>query len=159
MAGESVAARAAQDVGAAEVMSFTRFPRIIKGKDITSYSQREVGLEGENLASHRLELKGYEILERNWRCHWGEADIIALDEGEVVLVEVQTRVDIDAAHDVVPELAVNAQKRERYGKIALAYLGEHPGLPSVRFDVIAIVLVSNEVARLRHFVNAFTWED
>ncbi|MBR1829510.1 MAG: YraN family protein [Atopobiaceae bacterium] len=159
MTRDSMAACAAREEEAAEVVSFERYPRLFEGKDVTCYTQREVGLEGENLAAHRLEILGYEILDRNWRCPWGEADIIALDGGDVVLVEVKTRVDINAVHDVIPELAVNAQKRERYAKIALAYLGDHPGLFSVRFDVIAIVLVSDDHARLRHFVNAFSWED
>ena len=158
MAEQSCALPEAPEADVADV-SFKRFPRLIQGKDVKNYTRREVGIEGENLAAHRLERKGYEILERNWRCPWGEADIIALDEGVVVLVEVKTRVDINAKYDVIPELAVNARKQQRYAKIALAYLGEHPGIFAVRFDVIAIVLVSNEHARLRHFVNAYSWED
>lgn len=148
-----------QSRDAIQDMGSDRFPRVVKNKPVSRYTKREVGLEGENLAACSLERDGYELLERNWRCPWGEADIIALDGSSVVLVEVKTRVDIKAARDVIPELAVNEKKRERYGKIALAYLTEHPGLYAVRFDVIAVVLVSDDHARLRHFVNAFSWED
>ena len=142
-----------------EDVDHERFPRLFEGKSVSDYTHREVGLEGENLCACSLERKGYEILDRNWRCPWGEADIVALDGGSVVLAEVKTRVDMDAAYDVIPELAVNERKRRRYAKIAIAYLDEHPGLYAVRFDVMAVILVSDDHARLRHFVNAFTWED
>lgn len=142
-----------------EEAPYDRYPRVFTGKSLDAYTPREVGIEGENLATHHLELKGYEVIERNWRCHWGEADIIALDDDVVVLVEVKTRIDLDADFDLIPELAVDSAKERRYGLIALAYLMEHPGLYSVRFDVIAVSLISDDHARLRHMLSAFVWED
>lgn len=136
-----------------------RYPRVVTNRRVEDYSSREIGLEGENLAAHLLANKGYEILDRNWRCGSGEADIVALDGDTVVLVEVKTRLDVGGRRGVVPELAVDAAKRRRYGHIALMYLIEHPGLCSVRFDVIAITIIADDYAQSRHLVNAFNWED
>ena len=58
----------------------------------------------------------------------------------------------------MPELAVDRRKRARYRRIALYYLSEHPEVDSVRFDVIAINIVQERMARLRHLVGAFAWD-
>ena len=50
-----------------------------------------VGRRGEQWAAERLEELGWTVLDRNWRGHAGELDIVALDGDELVLVEVKTR--------------------------------------------------------------------
>ena len=141
-----------------EECEIERYPRVAD-KAVGDYSTREVGLQGEMLAAHWCETKDYELLERNWRCPWGEADIIALDGDTIVLMEVKTRVDLGGLNDVCPELAVDEEKRARYRLIALAYLCERPGFYSVRFDVVAVTLVADGLAKLHHLVNAYLWED
>jgi putative endonuclease len=50
------------------------------------------GRFGENLAVSLLQKHGYHILERNYRSgRWGELDIICLEGGDLVFVEVKTR--------------------------------------------------------------------
>ena len=51
------------------------------------------GRRGEEKAAQYLLESGWEILERNWRCREGEADIIALDRetDSLVVVEVKSR--------------------------------------------------------------------
>ncbi|TMR21000.1 YraN family protein [Nonomuraea turkmeniaca] len=51
----------------------------------------ELGKQGEQIAVIYLEAKGMKILERNWRCRYGEIDIIAEDGPTLVVVEVKTR--------------------------------------------------------------------
>ena len=55
-----------------------------------------------------------------------------------------------------PSEAVNAQKRARYEKIALWYLklNEVDDCP-VRFDVIAVLVVNDDRAMIKHHKNAF----
>ena len=57
--------------------------------------RRELGKKGEDAATKFLLRRGYKIVERNWRCPAGEADIIAFDGSTLVFVEVKTRSDID----------------------------------------------------------------
>lgn len=169
-----------------------------RGRPVSEWSSREVGVEGEDMAVAYLERRGYEILERNWRSTVGEVDVVALaplsdefdEEGagtagaavgapcadplddagepgeddvapvsrEVVLVEVKTRLALGSQAEV-PELAVGRRKRNRYRRLALMYLALHSEFDSVRFDVIAINIVGESLARLRHLMGAFSWED
>lgn len=113
----------------------------------------ELGRKGEQAAACYLMRHGYEILERNWSCPAGEADIIALDDNVLVFVEVKTRNDIDKGF---PEEAVTKEKRRRYENIAAYYLLEAEYVDMrYRFDVIGIVALGNNRATLRHHVNAF----
>lgn len=113
-----------------------------------------LGKRGEDAAAKFLYVRGYEILERNWKCFAGEADIIARDEHCLVFVEVKTRKDTSKGF---PSEAVNSAKREKYEKIALAYVTDHDeaDIP-VRFDVISLVVVAPDRAMIRHTINAFS---
>lgn len=114
---------------------------------------KDLGRYGEEAATELLRRKDYVILERNWSCVFGEADIIALDEGCLVFVEVKTRNSIEYGF---PEEAVTPQKRTRYERIASAYLDCYDGPDArVRFDVIGVQGLAGNRAFVRHIVNAF----
>ncbi len=123
----------------------------------SAYDESNVSLgeRGEDAACRCLESKGYEILERNWTCRYGEADIIALDKnGTIVFVEVKTRRSLAAG---MPEEAVSKAKRRRYENIALEYMSSadwEDGTP-VRFDAIAICVKDRDRAMLRHHIGFF----
>ena len=114
----------------------------------------ELGMRGEDVACLFLERRGLEILERNWRCKSGEADIIALDTDALVFVEVKTR---SSESNGLPEEAVTPEKRRRYEEIALAYLRNFRDFSciTVRFDVVAITLLGPDRAFLRYHKDAF----
>lgn len=122
-------------------------------REAGAMSATEVGRRGELAARNFLEHQGYEILECNWRCPAGEADIVALDGDALVFCEVKTRTSLEKG---LPEEAVDGRKRSRYERIAGWYLREHDytDMP-VRFDIIGLLVVSDKRALLRHFVNAF----
>ena len=116
-------------------------------------NNKEIGRRGEAAAARYLEHFGYEILERNWECPAGEADIIARDFDTLVFVEVKTRTGIDKGF---PSEAVDVQKRSRYEKIAMWYLRDYEFVDiPVRFDVVALVIIAEDRAMIRHYVNAF----
>ncbi|MDO4798362.1 MAG: YraN family protein [Coriobacteriales bacterium] len=128
-------------------------------KPIDACTQREIGLYGEDLAASYLEARGYELLHRNWRCVFGEADIVAADGDELVLVEVKTRTcGLYDNPELAPEIAVDSRKRSRYEKLALMCYAEQSELASVRFDVIAIKLVGEQDVLLRHLFAAYSWD-
>lgn len=116
----------------------------------------ELGRRGEEAAARYLDRAGLEVLERNWTCPAGEADIIARDGCTVVFIEVKTRTGIDKGF---PAEAVTPEKRARYEKIAAWYLSkyEYVDVP-VRFDVIALIVLSEDRAFMKHYVNAFCVE-
>lgn len=115
---------------------------------------RKLGKLGEELATRYLTVRGYEILERNRRTPFGEADLVCRDGDETVLVEVKTRFGDTA----FPEEAVDEDKVRRYRKITLDYLGKNEDCDSVRFDVVAINVLSHERARVNHYVGVCAWE-
>ena len=124
-----------------------------EAKDVASYSPHELGKRGEEAAACFLERREYEILDRNWKCIAGEADIVALQDDTLCFIEVKTRKD---AQKGFPSEAVDMRKRSRYERIAACYLKDHDYADvRVRFDVIAILVLGEGRAFLRHHLNAF----
>jgi len=122
--------------------------------EVSSENNTELGHRGERAVCAYLERQGYKILETNWTCAAGEADIIAYEDDELVFIEVKTRMSLVAGF---PEDSVGRAKRKRYENIALSYLSTHDLLSGrIRFDVIALVVVNEGHAALRHHRDAFT---
>ena len=114
---------------------------------------KSLGKRGEDAAARFLANHGYTILERNYKCSFGEADIVAKSPGTLVFVEVKTRTDEDKG---MPEEAITEAKRAKYEKIAISYLRNYDEVDiSVRFDVIGILVVAQDRAIIRHHINAF----
>lgn len=112
-----------------------------------------IGTRGEDAAAAYLERIGYRIEQRNWRCPIGEIDIIAWDEDELVLVEVKTRRTEKSGS---AEEAVSPSKQRRLARLASAYLSSASiGAVAIRFDVIAIRVIADDRALLRHYRSAF----
>ena len=87
--------------------------------------------------SHLTKL-GYVIEARNYRCPFGEVDIIARDSGILAFVEVKTR---QSDRFGTPKEAVDFQKQQRLNRIALYYLasqGERAEQEMCRFDVVSV---------------------
>ena len=117
-----------------------------------------LGHEGERLAAEHLTKKGYRIIERNYRYHRNEIDIIARLHKTLCFVEVKTRSPSEKGH---PADAVTTTKQKEIIKAARAYLaftGQNE--TDCRFDVIAVRaqstaenLISSFV--IEHFIDAF----
>lgn len=148
---ESAGAKRAK--AAKEVESAKRAKAAKGAKGVASYSPHELGKRGEEAAACFLERREYEILDRNWKCIAGEADIVALQNDTLCFIEVKTRKD---AQKGFPSEAVDTRKRSRYERIAACYLKDHDYADvRVRFDIIAILVLGEDRAFLRHHLNAF----
>jgi putative endonuclease len=110
-----------------------------------------LGKIGEDLAVQYLIDKGYDILERNWRSHHKEIDIIAIDNREIVFIEVKTRQNDEYG---LPELAVNRTKRMHILSAANSYIYRHKIDLDVRIDVISI-LYHHGKPEINHIIDAF----
>jgi len=117
----------------------------------------QLGARGEDAAAAYLDRIGMTIVDRNWRCKLGEIDIVALDGTDLVLVEVKTRRSVRRG---TPEEAVSTTKQQRIVRLARSYIAE-AGLRTagVRFDVVAITVLAEDRALLRHHRAAFTVSD
>lgn len=113
-------------------------------------ARKRLGHAGERFAAGWLEARGYLVVARNWRCPYGELDLVAERDGELIFVEVKTRrgVALDA-----PEEAVTPAKRRRLVLAAQSYLAEQGAEQRPwRIDVVAVSLApSGKLLGVRHY--------
>lgn len=106
------------------------------------------GLRAEIAAAFWLRLKGWRVLERNFRCRQGEIDIVARKGDLIAFVEVKARADAAGALD-----AVGPGTKRRVADAGMVWISRQPGAErlSWRCDIVAIA-----PWRLpRHFEDAF----
>jgi putative endonuclease len=111
----------------------------------------DLGKRGEEIAAGYLEKKGYRILEKNWRQWRNEIDIIAMDGGCLVIVEVKTRKSNFFGE---PETAVTRDKQKALIRSANAYVRYRNIQCDVRFDILSI-LISKTSEQIHHIEDAF----
>jgi putative endonuclease len=100
---------------------------------------KRTGKKGEDLAAAYLAQTGYWIVERNYRCIFGEIDIVAWEGETLVFVEVKSR---RTEAFGAPQVAVGSVKQDKISRIALNYLSEkHLRHHPARFDVVAVKLL------------------
>lgn len=118
-----------------------------------SRGRQLLGRRGEALAEGHLVARGYRILARNFRCRFGEVDLVADEGGVVVFVEVKTRRSARAGTGAE---AVGAVKRRRLVAAARYFLAVR-GLTAAlcRFDVVSLD-VGAEGTRVDLVRDAFT---
>ena len=107
---------------------------------------------GEDIAAQYLTERGFQILARQWRCRYGELDLIARDPSSIVhFVEVKLR----KRGGVSGREAVDARKRERLRKAALCWLSENDPDAAARFDVAEVRADPDGFFRLDYIPDAF----
>ena len=101
-------------------------------------ARQGLGRTGERLAAEELSRQGYHILEKNFRCSYGEIDLVAEDEQDLIFVEVKTR---RGSAFGLPEEAVTLRKQQKIIQVASYYLDLHAcSQRSWRIDVVAVQL-------------------
>lgn len=113
---------------------------------------RGTGQAGEEHIARLLERRGCEILARNYRCRWGEIDIIARDAQYILFVEVKTR---KRRGLTLPLEAITPQKQRRVILAAETYLASHPSGLQPRFDAAAVYTENGRISGEEYLENAF----
>ncbi len=117
-------------------------------------SPQQIGRIGEQLARAHLEAKGCRIVASNYRCRWGEVDLIARAGAVWAFVEVRTRRSNAYGG---PEESITAGKLERLAMAAQDFLDKHTAASSDtewRIDLVAIRLgPGRRVLSIRHLPN------
>lgn len=117
---------------------------------MTSWTRAAIGALGEDLAVEHLRSLGMRVLQRNWRCRYGEIDVIAVDTAAraVVFVEVKTRTG-DGFGGVAQ--AVTPQKVRRLRRLAGLWLaGQDEHWAAVRIDVIGVRIGRQPTPEITH---------
>ncbi|MEV4435140.1 YraN family protein [Streptomyces sp. NPDC049555] len=112
-------------------------------------ARRALGRYGEELAARRLAEAGMRVLARNWRCRFGELDIVAADGDALVICEVKARRAGPYEH---PMAAVTPAKAERLRTLAAHWLHRHGGAPAggVRIDLVGVVVPDRGAPLVEH---------
>lgn len=110
----------------------------------------DLGIKGEAAARDYLILKGYKILDINWRYEKCELDIVCEVDKLIVFVEVKTRSNTDFGS---PAEFVGAAKQAKLIEGAEAYLEQKNSEKEIRFDIIE-VLYQNNTFKIVHMEDA-----
>lgn len=117
---------------------------------MTMLTRAEIGALGEQLATDYLTGLGLRILARNWRCRYGELDVIAADPttNTVVFVEVKTRTG-DGYGGL--SYAVTERKARRVRRLAAMWLAtQEQRWAGVRIDVIGVRIGRRRTPEISH---------
>jgi putative endonuclease len=98
--------------------------------------KRKLGFWGERRAAAYLKRQGYKIVKRNYKCPYGEVDIIAQKGDVVCFVEVKTR---SSEAFGLPNEAVDRQRRQRYMRCVKYFFCGRQIDVTVRFDIIELL--------------------
>lgn len=111
------------------------------------------GTLGENIVNNYIKKCGYKVISRNFKCNFGEIDIIFKDENEIVFGEVKTRTGINYGF---PAESVTYFKRKHILNTAKYFLYKYNIKDiCVRFDVIEVYLFDDKKPEINHIKNVF----
>ncbi len=97
---------------------------------------KTLGEKGENIAAAFLKKKGYNILFRNYKCSFGEIDIIAKHKKILSFIEVKTR---STKKYGLPQEAVTPAKQTKISRVALEFVQRYKmDNRAARFDVVSV---------------------
>ena len=114
---------------------------------------KQHGVLGEAAAKALFLSAGYRIVAQNYRCPYGEIDLIGENGKFLVFCEVKTRTEGSLS---TPKEAVDQKKQEKLTKTALTYIAEHNVSLQPRFDVVEVVLTkAGTVKDSEWYENAF----
>ena len=114
-------------------------------------AHNDFGVRGEDIAVDYLRLKGYVIIDRNWRSGHKEIDIVARQADTLVFVEVKARANAFYGN---PEDAITRRKMHLLVLAADAYLRYNAIDMEVRFDVVTVTGTIDK-PYIKHYESAF----
>lgn len=116
----------------------------------------QIGRLGEDFCCRVLEKQGYRISKRNFHTRFGEVDVIAENEKEILFIEVKTR---KTSSKTMPREAVDFGKQRKLIITAMLYLQTNPVQKEPRLDVFEIWHNGTGITKYNHLKNAFDLSD
>jgi putative endonuclease len=93
------------------------------------------GAQAEQVAAQFLQRHGLKLVDTNYRCRFGEIDLILRDGETLVLAEVRQRSRSDFGGAAA---SIDSHKQQRLILAAQHYLASLPSLPPCRFDALLL---------------------
>jgi len=91
------------------------------------------GAQAEQLAAQFLQRHGLALVRTNYRCRFGEIDLILREKETLVFAEVRLRSNSDFGGAAA---SIDARKQQRLVLTAQHYLASLPSVPPCRFDAM-----------------------
>lgn len=108
------------------------------------------GAQAEKLAAQYLQQNGLALVQQNYRCRYGEIDLIMQDGTTLVFVEVRLRSRNDFGGAAA---SIDFAKQAKLVRSAQHYLSGLRKTPPCRFD--AVLMRATDSARIEWLKNAF----
>lgn len=109
----------------------------------------ELGRWGELQAVNHIQSLGWTILEQNWRDRFGEGDIVAENEGCIILVEVKTKTNLNYGD---PAEMITLAKQRKLRQLASRLMQRYT--KPVRVDVVTVLRLPSGETELHHYPGA-----
>lgn len=119
-------------------------------------TDEKLALKGMRAAKAYLENKGYEVVDTNYKCPYGQIDVVSMFEDVLAFTSVAVyRND----QNKLPKERFNDNDRQRMEQVMAHYLANHDYVDmSVRWDNMSILVITDDRALLRYHVNALGGE-
>jgi len=101
-------------------------------------TRQRQGSWAEQRALRLLHGRGWRLVSRNWRCRWGELDLVVAKPNRLLLVEVKGR--RPGGRDGDGRAALRAQKRKRLERAWACWLAAHPQWGAVPVELVAALV-------------------
>ncbi|WP_202077046.1 YraN family protein [Caldalkalibacillus salinus] len=117
--------------------------------------RKKIGHYGEKLAMEAYEALGYQTIERQFRCRFGEIDLILRKDHTLYFVEVRTKTSLAFG---TAEESVHRDKQQTIRRVSECYLQQYSNQKhdAVQFDVVCIYINKRKrTAQLYRYEQAF----
>jgi putative endonuclease len=116
--------------------------------------RKQLGTYGERLVEKRYIQAGYILLDRNFRCRFGEIDLIFQKGDHLYFVEVRTKSSF--AYGTAEE-SVNWRKQSTIHKVSQYYmLQKKINTPHIHYDLVAVYIdKQTKKALMKRYPSAF----
>lgn len=112
----------------------------------------KIGKFGQDIAAEFFLKRDYKILQNNFYTRFGEIDLIAEKDGQIIFAEVKTRFGHNFG---LPEDALDFGKAKKIEETALEYLTKNNiNSDNYRYDLVAVEIdKEKKKAQIRHYKN------
>lgn len=126
-------------------------------KSFRNDNRKQIGAYGEALALRKYLAAGYDLIEKNYRCRFGEIDLIVSKDNLLIFVEVRTKTTERYGYG---EESITVKKKLTIKQVSQHYLLNTQLMSkqelNVQYDVVAVYInIEKKLAWIKRFPQAF----
>ena len=115
-------------------------------------NKANTGALGETAVARDLRERGFRVIAANYRCRFGEIDVIAENQQYICFVEVKARAENSR---YAPADAVDFNKRKKLLAAVQMYLSQYPTAKQPRLDIAEVYMRLGKVRSIHWIENAY----